>query len=265
MTRARAGIIVALSLVGTLAVGGLVAPVVTGYLQRMSHPSAPPLTNPAFDRAQLLGELLASGFRLGDEAHVRIFKREGVLELWLKADAAPRFALFKSYPICKWSGTLGPKLKEGDRQAPEGFYRVAARQLNPRSRHHLAFNLGFPNALDTELGRTGSALMVHGGCSSVGCFAMTDGRIDEIYALVEAALGGGQREVDVAIFPFRLTDSALAAEAHSPWADFWHNLKRGAELFDAAGAPPRVGACGGTYRFGAEADAPGCTPITGWV
>ncbi len=131
-------------------------------------------------RQALKAALAAAGMALGDPAHLRIFKRESRLEVWLRPAGGPRFALFRSYPICAWSGTLGPKLMEGDRQAPEGFYRVGRRQLNPQSRHHLAFNLGFPNAYDRALGRTGSALMVHGGCSSVGCFAMTDAAIEEI-------------------------------------------------------------------------------------
>ena len=213
---------------------------------------------------KLYGEMGAQGFAPGDQAHIRIFKRERTLELWLKKPQG-QFVLFKDYPICNFSGGLGPKLKEGDRQAPEGFYRVAMKQLNPHSRHHLAFNLGFPNAYDRELERTGSALMVHGGCTSVGCFAMTDAQIDEIYAVVEAALHRGQAEVDVSIFPFRLTATALAAEAHSAWMPFWQNLKQGSDLFEATGAPPRVAACAGTYVFNESAVGPGCIPIAGWV
>ena len=81
---------------------------------------------------------------------------------------------FATYPICLWSGRLGPKLREGDRQAPEGFYTVSAEQLNPNSRWHRSFSLGFPNAFDQAHGRTGSFIMVHGGCPSIGCYAMTD-------------------------------------------------------------------------------------------
>lgn len=217
-----------------------------------------------FDRQRLMADLGAAGLALGDGAHVRIFKREAVLELWMQRDGG-RYALFRSYPICKFSGGLGPKLQEGDHQAPEGFYRVAKAQLNPASRHHLAFNLGFPNAFDRQLARNGSALMVHGGCSSIGCYAMTDVGIDEIYAVVEAALDKGQDEVDVSIFPFRLSEAALAAEAGSSWLPFWRNLKRGADLFETNGMPPRVGACRGEYRFGDEVSAPDCAPITGWV
>ena len=221
-------------------------------------------TTPRFDRTALRADLAAAGHQLGDPVHLRLFKRERLLEIWV-AGGAGHFSLFRSYPICNFSGELGAKLSEGDRQAPEGFYKVTARQLNPQSRHHLAFNLGFPNALDQQLGRTGSLIMVHGGDSSAGCFAMGDAQIDQIYALVEAALGRGQREVDVAVLPFRLTAAALAAEAASPWAAFWHNLKEGADLFERDRLPPRVGAKNGVYRFGADVAEPGCVAISGWV
>lgn len=249
-------------LCGVLALGGLAWPLVSAYLS--GRQGGPEIADPVFDRTQLLADLDAAGFAPGAESFVRVFKREHLLELWMKRPDG-RFALFRSYEICKYSGQLGPKLAEGDRQAPEGFYRVARAQLNPNSRHHLAFNIGFPNALDRELGRTGSALMVHGGCSSTGCYAMTDAQIDEIYFVVEAALDAGQREVDVAIFPFRMTETALQAEARNEWSPFWRNLKQGFDLFEAERTPPAVAACNGEYVFGGAASAPQCKPISGWV
>lgn len=219
---------------------------------------------PRFDREQLRHDLVAAGFALGDDAHVRIYKREHRLEVWMRP-AGGHYGLFRSYAICKYSGDLGPKIAEGDRQAPEGFYRVARAQLNPTSRHHLAFNLGFPNQLDQQLGRTGSFLMVHGGCTSIGCYAMTDEKVDQIYAIVEAALNRGQNEVDVSIFPFVMSDAALAAEQAHAFAPYWHNLKQGFDLFMLTGQPPKVAACRGEYRFGADASGPGCVPISGWV
>ena len=228
------------------------------------RPEARPISErQVFDRSVLTAELGEAGFGLGAPVHVRIFKREKRLELWLAREDG-RYALFKGYDICTYSGALGPKLKEGDRQAPEGFYRVGLKQLNPASRHHLSFNLGFPNAFDTQLGRTGSALMVHGGCSSVGCFAITDESVDEVYALVEAALRNGQPAVDVAVFPFRLTASALAQEGSSPWLGFWRNLKQGHDLFEADFTPPKVGACKGEYRFGRAAEDAQCAAIAAW-
>jgi murein L,D-transpeptidase YafK len=252
-----------LGLVGLLALGGLVWPVASGYLWGMRGDFS--ITDTTYDRGALRRDLATAGLALGDEAHVRLFKREHLLELWLRPAGAARYALFRSYEICTYSGQLGPKLAEGDRQAPEGFYRVARAQLNPNSRHHLAFNIGFPNAFDSALGRTGSALMVHGGCSSTGCYAMTDARIDEIYAVVEAALAAGQGVVDVSIFPFRMSETALQSEAASPWSPFWRNLKEGADLFDLTGTPPRVAACAGRYVFDGAVLGEGCTPITGWV
>ena len=262
LNRRFAALVTVLSLCGLFAVGGLVWPVLSTYLS--GKRGGPQITEPVFDRSKLKADLVTAGFSLGDEAYVRIFKREHLLELWMRGSDG-RYALFRSYEICRYSGGLGPKLAEGDRQAPEGFYRVARKQLNPNSRHHLAFNIGYPNAFDEELGRTGSFLMVHGGCTSIGCYAMTDAQIDEIYAVMEAALDRGQREVDVSIFPFRMTETALQATSGSEWSPFWQNLKQGFDMFEREGAPPRVATCDGTYVFGGEALAPGCKPISGWV
>lgn len=209
-------------------------------------------------------------FAKGQEAFVRIFKREGELELWLRK--GEKLALYKTYPVCKWSGHLGPKMREGDYQSPEGFYSVSARQLHPKSKYYRAFNVGFPNALDKQLGYTGGALMVHGDCQSVGCFAMTDRGIDEIYNFVAAAIGGGQKEVPVHIFPFRLTETQLARETgagllafassgQEQYAPFWRNLKEGYDLFEKTGEPPAAYACNGKYAFNASA---ACKRIAGW-
>lgn len=255
-----------LALCATLWFFGIAWPLSEGYPSLLHWLGDRIIANqePRFDRQQLRRDLVEAGFVMGDPAHVRIFKQERKLELWLQRDGG-RYALFRSYAICNFSGGLGPKLKEGDRQSPEGFYRIAKAQLNPNSRHHLAFNLGFPNAYDRQLDRTGSALMVHGGCTSIGCYAMTDESIDEIYAIVEAALGNGQREVDVAIFPFAMTDAALTARADDGWSSFWQNLKQGFDIFERDAAPPKVAACNGQYRFGEDASGPGCVPISGWV
>ncbi|HEX4298634.1 MAG TPA: L,D-transpeptidase family protein, partial [Devosia sp.] len=180
MNRALGAFVLGLCAVGGLALTGLVWPLASGYLGAANRPQVQHISGASIDLGPLGQDLAAAGLALGDPAHLRLFKRERRLELWLQHGGA-RFAPFRSYPICAMSGGLGPKLAEGDRQAPEGFYRVSLRQLNPNSRHHLAFNLGYPNAYDLALGRTGSAIMVHGGCSSVGCFAMTDAGIDEIY------------------------------------------------------------------------------------
>lgn len=177
--------------------------------------------------------------RVGQPIFIRIFKEERMLEIWVKSDSN-EFKLFKDYEICNFSGDLGPKLKEGDRQSPEGFYSVGAKALNPNSSFHLSFNLGFPNAYDQSHQRTGSYLMVHGDCVSVGCYAMTDGAIEEIYLLVEAALQSGQPSVPVHAFPFRMTSERLSAETENQWFDFLMNLKTGYDMFQITGGPPSV-------------------------
>jgi len=182
---------------------------------------------------------------------IRIYKEEGTLEVW-KQDRTGRFALLTTYPICRFSGTLGPKLFEGDYQAPEGFYDVTPGQMNPRSHEYLAFNIGFPNEFDRSLGRTGSFLMVHGGCRSVGCYAMTDRAMDEIYALVAEALEGRQDKVQLQAFPFRMTARNIFQHAYDPNIGFWKMLKAGSDVFEATRRPPSISVCNHRYVFRVE-------------
>ena len=179
---------------------------------------------------------------------IRIYKEESALEVW-KQDRTGKFALLNSYPICKFSGNLGPKVMQGDHQAPEGFYDIAPDQLNPNSSEYLAFNTGFPNAFDRSLGRTGSFLMVHGGCRSVGCYAMTDYAMEEIYGLVDEAFKGGQEKVQLQAFPFRMTAQNLASHAGDLNMPFWEMLKAGSDAFLATERPPRVAVCDRRYVF----------------
>ncbi len=214
------------------------------------------------DPDTLDARLAAKGVSLGTPIFMRIFKREFELEIWKLKNG--RYELFETYPICRWSGKLGPKLATGDHQAPEGFYSVTKSALNPNSRWHRSFNLGFPNAFDRAHGRTGSFLMVHGGCGSVGCYAMTNRVIDEIWRIVTRAFDGGQPRFQVQVFPFRMTQANLAAARGSPWAAYWDNLKVGHDLFEAERLPPVVGVCGKTYAFNsgrAAADTTG--PVSG--
>lgn len=188
---------------------------------------------PALER-----ELAQAGLRWGAPVFIRIYKDESELELWL--DDGQRFRLFRTYPICTWSGALGPKLRQGDGQSPEGFYQVAAGQLNPHSQYHLSFNLGYPNAYDRAHGRTGDFLMVHGSCVSIGCYAMGDANIEQIYSLLAAALANGQRAAPVHVFPFRFDGRAESAWQNDPWRGFWSNLREGHDAFERTGRPPRV-------------------------
>ncbi len=185
--------------------------------------------------------------RWGSAVFIRIFKASNELELWVENDQG--FQLFKTYPICTFSGQPGPKLATGDQQSPEGFYFVKPNQLNPWSQFHLSFNLGYPNKYDRTKGRTGSALMVHGNCVSVGCYAMTDPLIEEIYTLMVAAFEGGQPFVRVHAFPFRMTDENLSAQEGHRWYGFWQNLKTGYDYFEMQNRPPNVEVVNGLYVF----------------
>jgi murein L,D-transpeptidase YafK len=209
------------------------------------------------------------GFFAGNPVLIRVFKEEAELELWMQN--AGRFELFATYPICFWSGSLGPKEYEGDRQAPEGFYTVGAHQLITSGKHPRSLDIGFPNTFDRSLGRTGSHILLHGGCRSIGCFAMTDPVMDKIYALVEGALLAGQPEIQVHIFPFRMTDANLQRHSKSLWFAFWSNLKQGHDTFEARRTPPTLLACHGVYQLsddshGAQAGpTEGCAPATAHV
>jgi len=209
-------------------------------------------------RPGLEARLREKGLAWGAPVFLRIFKDPARLEVWLRAGA--KFKLFAIYRVCFFSGSLGPKTREGDNQAPEGFYFVPPAALNPSSNYHLSFNLGYPNAYDQAHGFTGSLIMVHGSCVSIGCFAMTDARIEEIYALVDAALRRGQPFVRVHVFPFPLSRDEIerrCATRAIPFLrpslaahrDFWLNLLEGYEWFERRRVPPDAGVARGRYVF----------------
>lgn len=182
---------------------------------------------------------------------MRIFKQDSELEIW-KRGFNGKYTLLKTYPICKWSGALGPKKKEGDRQAPEGFYTIKVGQMNPWSKYYLSFNLGYPNTFDRTYGRTGAHLMVHGDCSSAGCYSMTDEIMADIYALAREAFEGGQDAFQVQAFPFRLTEENLQKHKEHGDYEFWLNLKEGYDAFEQTQIPPKVNVCGKRYVFNAN-------------
>jgi murein L,D-transpeptidase YafK len=189
---------------------------------------------------------------------IRIFKEESELEVWMRQ--GERFELIATYPICAWSGTVGPKEYEGDRQTPEGFYAVDLEHVGAVGRHLRAIDIGYPNGFDRSLGRTGSHILVHGGCRSVGCFAMTNPIMDQIYALAERALRAGQDAIPVHIFPFRMTEANLSRHANNRWYGFWSNLRQGYETFEATRMAPIVHACNGSYVVMPDAQARSLTP-----
>lgn len=199
---------------------------------------------------RLSRELEAKGLKLGQPVFLRIFKDERELELWVKKGV--RYEKFRSYRVAGMSGQLGPKLAEGDRQAPEGFYYVKKSAMNPRSRWHLSFNVGYPNAYDRAHGRTGSFIMVHGNWQSIGCFAMTDAKIEEIYTICDAALDGGQPFFRVHIFPFRMEEKRMREVRESRWSEFWRNLREGYDWFERHQEPPNVEVVERRYVFDGE-------------
>ena len=182
---------------------------------------------------------------------LRIFKEEAELEVW-KQDTTGHFQVLKIFPICRWSGDLGPKLHEGDRQAPEGFYTITPGLMNPNSDFHLAINTGFPNSFDKANKRDGSSLMVHGNCSSSGCYAMTDEQMGEIYSLARDSLIGGRPSFQIQAYPFRLTPANLARHRTNPNLTFWKMLKIGNDHFEATHLEPKVDVCNRRYVFDAQ-------------
>ena len=197
---------------------------------------------------KLVESMRARGMSTTSPIMLRIFKEESKLEVWKRKDNG-RYDLATSYDICKWSGKLGPKFTEGDRQAPEGFYMVRPQQMNPRSSYHLSFNMGFPNAFDRAHGRSGVHLMVHGACSSAGCYSMTDPQIEQIYAFARDAFKGGQTEFQIQAFPFRMTAENMARYRKDPNYPFWQMLKEGYDHFEITKVPPKVDVCGKRYVF----------------
>ncbi|MDG4878582.1 murein L,D-transpeptidase [Mesorhizobium sp. WSM4935] len=227
--------------------GALIAAIgVAGCNDSSMKDFAPEANKPLPDK--ILADMKAKGMVRTSSVMARIFKEEGKLEIW-KAKTNGRYDLVATYDICKWSGKLGPKYTEGDRQAPEGFYTVRPSQMNPRSHYHLSFNIGFPNAYDRANGRTGQNLMVHGACSSSGCYSMTDAQIEQIYAFGRDAFEGGQTEFQIQAFPFRMTAANMARYRNDPNYEFWKMLKVGYDNFEITKVPPKVDVCEKRYVF----------------
>lgn len=231
-----------------------------GACQDGSGISGPTARSIAPIAPQTVALMQSKGMQQSDPILIRAYKKEAEMEVWKKGSDG-RYALLKTYPICRWSGQLGPKTREGDRQTPEGFYAITPGLMNPNSSYYLSFDTGFPNAVDRANGRSGRFLMVHGTCSSAGCFAMTDASIAEIYAIAREAFAGGQRSFQFQSYPFRMTARNMAKFRNDPNAPFWRNLKEGSDYFEALREEPKVGACGTRYVFGgADVAAGSCNP-----
>jgi len=196
---------------------------------------------------RLQKELALKGFDDNAPVYIRIIKDQDVLEVWKKA--GNKYKLFKTYEICYYSGDLGTKTRFGDNKSPEGFYTIEARQLNPVSNYYLAINIGYPNRLEQLKGYTGDAIMIHGHCASVGCYAMTDPRIEEIYTLVYKALENGQQQINLDIFPFRMDNAHMDFYRHRPYFSFWKTLKPGYDRFENTHLPANYTVRGKDYAF----------------
>lgn len=228
-----------------------------GFRPASNAKAMAPLKQETVSRLASMGSSPAAGMM------VRIFKESSELEVWKQTSSG--YKLFKSYQICAWSGELGPKVKEGDRQSPEGFYTITPGLMNPNSNYYLAFNTGFPNKFDRAYGRTGSDLMVHGDCSSRGCYSMTDESIAEIYALARETFKGGNPSFQLQIYPFRMTAANLAKHASSPNMSFWKDIKEGYDRFEISRVPVNWDVCNKEYVFdvpgGTVLDAAGACPV----
>ncbi|MBY0558268.1 MAG: murein L,D-transpeptidase [Hyphomicrobium sp.] len=209
-------------------------------------PSEVPLSNEA------LSLLAKKGMQPGSPVFVRVFKEESELEVWKQRDDG-RFYHFRTYPICNWSGEIGPKQSTGDRQAPEGFYTITPVLMNPNSKFYLSFNLGYPNAFDRSWGRTGDSVMVHGNCRSAGCYAMTDALMEEIYGLTRESLKAGQPSFQLHAYPFRMTEARMAREKSNKWYGFWKTMKQGYDYFEKYRIPPSITVCERRYVVDAVA------------
>ncbi|MGY5809818.1 L,D-transpeptidase family protein [Rhizobium sp. LEGMi198b] len=205
--------------------------------------------------SHILADMTKKGMDRNSPIMIRIFKEEGVMEI-LKANQSNRFEVIADYKICAWSGRLGPKVKEGDRQAPEGFYMLTPANLNPNSKYYLAINTGFPNRYDAANGRSGANLMIHGACSSSGCYSMTDQQVLEIYAFARDAFKGGQKAIQLEAFPFRMTAENMVKHRLSPNIEFWKMLKVGYDNFEVTKRPPEVEVCEKKYVFNQQATGP---------
>jgi murein L,D-transpeptidase YafK len=199
-----------------------------------------------------VAEMEAVGSSRNAPILIRTYKKEAEFEIWkMKADG--RYAYLKSYPMCRWSGQLGPKVREGDRQVPEGFYSITPAHMNPNSAYYLSFDVGYPNAYDRALGHTGGSIMVHGICSSAGCFSMTDAQIAEIYAIARESFAGGQRAIQMQSYPFHMTAENLAKYRLDQNIGFWKQLKEGSDNFEVTKQDVSVGVCNKHYVFNAVA------------
>ena len=215
----------------------------------------------------LAKEFSEKGLKLGSPVFLRVYKQTSEMELWVQQ--GPRYELFKIYKICRWSGGLGPKFYEGDRQSPEGLYRITTSDLIVNQRWDRAMNINYPNNFDQVNGRGGSSILIHGGCGSIGCFAIQNQNVEEVYGAVRAALRNSQAYVPVLTLPFRYSALAPEKEDTLHMSEFWSDLRRADLLFERDKLPPIAWICDGRYYFADRrgdrrrhaVHLPGCKPL----
>lgn len=186
------------------------------------------------EKGDLVKKMLAKNDIQLDSVNIfiRAFKQDKVLELWAKNTSDEKYKLVTTYDICKSSGTIGPKRREGDGQVPEGVYYID--RFNPKSSYHLSLGINYPNEYDkihADKDTPGSDIFIHGACVTVGCLPMTDDKVKEIYLFAEFAKRSGQEKIPVHIFPFHLTEENIS-KGDSKYLEFWRNLKGGYDYFE---------------------------------
>lgn len=212
-------------------------------------------------RAQLAAEFEARGIPYPPAGlYLRVFKRERIVEAWVRPLGATQHTLFKTYPMCVLSGTLGPKRKRGDLQVPEGFYQIT--NFNPVSDYYLSLGISYPNRSDLILGaekNVGGNIFIHGGCKTIGCVPLTNDQIKEVYWLAVEAKATGQQEIPVHIFPTRMDAEGLdwlsrEFDDAANLQRFWSNLSEGYRWFEETRQIPLIAVDrSGRYLYGEAA------------
>ena len=205
----------------------------------------------------LAAQLKTAGVNLATmQVYLQVFKHERVLAIWVKNKTDKNYQLLGEMPFCAGSGKLGPKNQQGDKQIPEGFYFID--RFHPESKYYLSLGLNYPNAADkarSKAANLGGDIFIHGKCMSLGCIAITDEGIKELYVLTIEAFQNGQTQIPVHIFPAKLTSENwkglnLRYRNYPEILELWKKLQTGYNYFEQNRLPPVVSfAANGTYQF----------------
>jgi len=199
----------------------------------------------------LQADLKKAGVKGKFDLYIAAYKTEGKFEVWLKTSAQQPYQLFKTYDFCAHSGTLGPKVFEGDLQTPEGFYHINV--FNPESNFHLSLGINYPNKVDAvrtgKNQKPGGDIYIHGACATVGCIPLTDEKIKEVYILAVEAQNAGQKEIPVHIYPFKLTNANLKkySAIYPQHKSLWETLQLGYTYFEQHKSLPIINQVKGNY------------------